>query len=116
MLYTVESYVTPAVLEDARTQLQRLGKSPALQEWLLMEAFWIEYLTKSHPEPFATVKETIEYKVQLLEKQLPSKQSDEYLERRQSLVDLENDEHNRLVRQLTLATQAALRRVSQASE
>ncbi|MBP1128010.1 MULTISPECIES: NEL-type E3 ubiquitin ligase domain-containing protein [Pseudomonas] len=116
LLYTVESYVTPAVLEDARTQLQRLGKSPALQEWLLMEAFWIEYLTKSHPEPFATVKETIEYKVQLLEKQLPSKQSDEYLERRQSLVDLENDEHNRLVRQLTLATQAALRRVSQASE
>ncbi|KRP61010.1 NEL-type E3 ubiquitin ligase domain-containing protein [Pseudomonas trivialis] len=110
LLYTVERYVTQAVLDDARAQLRKLGKSPALQEWLLMETFWIEYLANSHPHTFTAVRENIEYKVQALEKELPDKQSDLYLERRQSLIDLEKEEHNRLVRQLTVATQAALQR------
>ena len=73
-----------------------------------MEGFWIEYLARSHPEPFATVKDVIRYKVGLLDQAVPDRHSDEYLERRQSLVDLEQSEQNRLVRQLTLATQAAL--------
>ena len=108
LLYTVESYVTTDVIDNARKQLRRLGESPALQEWLLMEGFWIEYLARSHPEPFATVKDVIRYKVGLLDQAVPDRHSDEYLERRQSLVDLEQSEQNRLVRQLTLATQAAL--------
>lgn len=108
LLYTVEGYVTKTVLDDARAKLRRLGKSPALQEWLLMEAFWIEYLARSHPEPFSTIKDTLHYKVSLLDKEVPNKQSDEYLERRQSLIDLEKEEHNRLVQQLTVATQAVL--------
>ncbi|MBN0979320.1 hypothetical protein JTY93_21270 [Pseudomonas hygromyciniae] len=110
LLYTVEDYVTTQVLDDTRAQLRRLGQSPALQEWLLMEGFWIEYLARSHPEPFATVKDTIRYKVGLLEQEVADRQSDEYLERRQSLIDLEQSEQNRLVRQLTVATQAALQR------
>ncbi|VVP70298.1 hypothetical protein PS907_02238 [Pseudomonas fluorescens] len=108
LLYTVERYVTDAVLDDARVQLRRLGQSPALQEWLLTEGFWIEYLARSHPEPFSTIKDRTQYKVRLLERELPNKTSDEYLERRQSLVDWEKDEHDLLVRQLTVATQAAL--------
>lgn len=108
LLYTVEDYVTDAIINDAREQLRRLGQSPALQEWLLMEGFWIDYLARSHPEPFATVKDTIRYRVGQLDQEVPDKYSDTYLERRQSLVDLERAEHNRLVRQLTVATQAAL--------
>lgn len=110
LLYTVEDYVTNEVISGAREKLRRLGQSPAMQEWLLMEGFWIEYLARSHPEPFASVKDTIRYKVGLLEQEVQDKYSDEYLERRQSLVDLEQAEQNRLVRQLTVATQAALQR------
>ncbi|MBV4478567.1 NEL-type E3 ubiquitin ligase domain-containing protein [Pseudomonas khavaziana] len=108
LLYTVDTYVTDTVLDDARTELRRLGASSALQEWLLMEGFWIEYLARSHPEPFSTVKDSIKHKVRQLDKELTDKRSEDYLERRQSLVDLEQAELNRLVRQLTLATQAAL--------
>lgn len=110
LLYTVEEYVGADVINHARTQLHRLGQSPALQEWLLMEGFWIEYLARSHPEPFATVRDSIRYKIGLLEQEVPNRQSDEYLERRQSLIDLEQAEQHRLVRQLTVATQAALQR------
>ncbi|AZE71371.1 hypothetical protein C4K00_1126 [Pseudomonas synxantha] len=108
LLHSVDLYVTAAVLDDARAELRRLGASPALQEWLLMEGFWVEYLAKSHPEPFSTVKDSIRHKVRQLDKALPDKRSEDYLERRQSLVDLEQAELNRLVRQLTVATQAAL--------
>ena len=75
-----------------------------------MEGFWVEYLARSHPEPFTTVRDTIRYKIALLEQEIPNRQSDEYLERRQSLIDLEQAEQHRLVRQLTVATQAALQR------
>lgn len=108
LLYTVDDYVTDEVLDDARAELRRLGASPARQEWLLKEGFWIEYLANSHPEPFSTVKGSIVHKVRELNKKFPDKRSDDYLERRQSLSDLETIELNRLVRQLTVATQAAL--------
>lgn len=110
LLYTVGEYVTPAVIDAARTQLHQLGLSPALQEALLMEGFWIEYLARSHPEPFSTVKDTIQYKINQLNRELPDRKSDAHLERRQSLIDEGRDEQNRLVRQLTVATQAALKR------
>ncbi|MGX5793942.1 NEL-type E3 ubiquitin ligase domain-containing protein [Pseudomonas sp. E2-15] len=110
LLYSVDDYVTQEVLDDARAQLRRLGASPALQEFLLMEAFWIEYLARSHPGPFSTVKDSIKHKVRALDEELTDKRSEAYLERRQSLIDLGQDEQNRLVRQLTEATQAALLR------
>ncbi|WP_242176269.1 MULTISPECIES: NEL-type E3 ubiquitin ligase domain-containing protein [unclassified Pseudomonas] len=107
LLYAAED-VTQDVLDTARSELRRLGQTEALQEWLLMQAFWIEYLARSHPEPFSTVKDAIKHKERQLNEEIPDKRSDEYLERRQSLVDLEQEEQNRLVRQLTVATQAAL--------
>ncbi|MFL1502941.1 hypothetical protein ACI77J_13945 [Pseudomonas sp. O64] len=45
-----------------------------------------------------------------MDEELTDKRSEAYLERRQSLIDLGQDEQNRLVRQLTEATQAALLR------
>lgn len=113
LLYTVESYVTEAVLDDARAELRRLGQlneGKLINDWIVQEGFWVDYLTKRHPEPFSTVKSTIEYKVHELEKELPDKQSEVFLERRQSLIDLEREEHTRLVEQLTKATRAIITR------
>ena len=56
------------------------------------------------------VEDLRRYIVGLLEQEVADRQSDEYLERGQSLIDLEQSEQNRLVRQLTVATQAALQR------
>lgn len=111
LLYTVDDYVTDEVINTARATLRRLGDSPALQEAILTTEFWIEYLAKSEPEPFLTVKDTISYKVSVLDQQIPDKRSDAYLERRQSLVEEERSEHNRLVRQLTEGTQLTLQHV-----
>ncbi|QHF43411.1 hypothetical protein PspS35_06245 [Pseudomonas sp. S35] len=111
LLYTVNDYVTDEVVNTARNTLLRLGESPALQEWILMSEFWIEYLASSEPEPFLTIKDTMSYKVSVLEQQLPDKRSDAYLERRQSLAEEERSEHNRLVRQLTEGTQLTLQHV-----
>ena len=111
LLYSVDDYVTPAVIDEARRTLRRLGQSPALQEAILATEFWIEYLASSEPEAFFTVKDTITYKVSVLDQALSDRRSDEYLERRQQLVDEEANEHNRLVRQLTEGTQRTLQRV-----
>ncbi|MFL9671924.1 NEL-type E3 ubiquitin ligase domain-containing protein [Pseudomonas marginalis] len=111
LLYSVDDYVTPAVIDDARRTLRRLGQSPALQEAILATEFWVEYLASSEPEAFFTVKDTITYKVSVLDQELSDRRSDEYLERRQQLADEETNEHNRLVRQLTEGTQRTLQRV-----
>jgi hypothetical protein len=99
------------VIDDARRTLRRLGQSPALQEAILATEFWVEYLASSEPEAFFTVKDTITYKVSVLDQELSDRRSDEYLERRQQLADEETNEHNRLVRQLTEGTQRTLQRV-----
>jgi hypothetical protein len=111
LLYTVDDYVTDEVVNTARNTLLRLGESPALQEWILMSEFWIEYLARSEPEPFLTIKDTMSYKVSVLDQELPDKRSDAYLDRRQSLAEEERSEHNRLVRQLTEGTQLTLQHV-----
>ncbi len=111
LLYSVDDYVTPAVIDDARRTLRRLGQSPALQEAIVATEFWIEYLASSEPEAFFTVKDTITYKVSVLDQAFLDRRSDEYLERRQQLADEEANEHNRLVRQLTEGTQRTLQRV-----
>lgn len=108
LLYTVDDYVTDEVVGDARRTLQRLGRSAALQEAILMTEFWIEYLASSEPEAFFTVKGTITYKVNVLDQEVSDHRSQEYLERRQLLADEETNEHNRLVRQLTEGTQRTL--------
>ncbi|MBY8948074.1 hypothetical protein J1G35_19630 [Pseudomonas sp. SH10-3B] len=111
LLYTVDSYVTDEVINRARATLRALGQSPALQEAILTTEFWIEYLASAEPEAFFTVKSTIAYKVSALDQEFPSRDSDEYWNRRQLLIDEETDEYNRLVRQLTEGTQRTLQRV-----
>lgn len=110
LLYTVQDYVTAQVIEQARNALTQAAGTGALQEMLLSEQFWIEYLMSCLPEPFATVSEVAQTKIQLLNKEVADRQSNTYLDRRQSIVDQEQAERQRLIRQLTLAAQAAVGR------
>lgn len=107
MLYSAEQWVTEQDITDARTQLQALGRTQAQQNALLMEEFWIEYLAQSYPEPFSVIENVIRQQLNNLNQEVADRRSDEYLERRQSLVELEIAERNRLVRQLTEAAQLA---------
>lgn len=105
LLYTVEGYVTGEVIQRARNTLTLAATTGALQEMLLSEEFWIEYLTHCLPEPFVTIREVARVETQKLDKEVVDRQSDTYLERRQSIADHEVAERQRLIRQLTLAVQ-----------
>ncbi len=105
LLYTVEGYVTGEVIQRARNTLTLAATTGALQEMLLSEAFWIEYLIQCLPEPFVTISEVARVETQKLDKEVVDRQSDTYLERRQSIADHEVAERQRLIRQLTLAVQ-----------
>ncbi len=107
LLYTVEDYVTAAFIEQARQALSQAAQTGALQEMLLSEAFWIEYLIHCLPEPFVTIGEVARVETQRLNKEVADRQSEEYLERRQSIADHEVAERQRLIRQLTQAAQIA---------
>ncbi|UII72616.1 NEL domain-containing protein [Pseudomonas sp. HN11] len=107
MLYSVEDWVSEQDITDAHTTLAALSQTQAAQNSLLMEDFWIEYLARSYPEPFSTINNVIRHQLNVLDQEVPDRRSDVYLERRQSLAELEIAERNRLVRQLTEAAQLA---------
>ncbi|MGY2292518.1 NEL-type E3 ubiquitin ligase domain-containing protein [Pseudomonas sp. SDO528_S397] len=109
MLYSVEEWVSERDIAQAREALTELGRTTAAQNSLLMETFWIEYLAHSYPEPFSTIETMARYQLHSLNQQVSDRGSDEYLERRQSIVDQEITERDRLVRQLTEAAQVAVR-------
>lgn len=109
MLYAIDERVTEQHVQEARDHLNALRSTPALQDSILEREFWIEYLALSYPEPFLTVRDASKLKQQELDQQVQNKRSDEYLERRQSLIEREKLEQYRLVRQLTEAAQLAQR-------
>ncbi len=107
MRYGTGDMVIDSDIAQARVALEALGQTQAAQNELLMEEFWIDYLARSYPEPFSTVRGVIQYQINELNQAITDRRSDVYLERRQSLVELEIAERNRLVRQLTEAAQLA---------
>ncbi|KAA6180974.1 NEL-type E3 ubiquitin ligase domain-containing protein [Pseudomonas veronii] len=111
MLYSVEAYgVGDADVVAARQALHALDTPTLLLESYKTRDFWLKYLERRFPEPFLTIKNVIQYKTELLNREVPDKSSDEYLERRQALIDLEKAERQRLIRQLTEAAVHAMRR------
>lgn len=110
MLYSVEDWITAQDIDHIRRTLQALSTTDAPMDSLLSEDFWIEYLANNYPEPFTTIDQTISHKVNALKQEIPDTRSDTYLERRQSLVDLETAERNRLINQLTRAAQSGAQR------
>jgi hypothetical protein len=57
-----------------------------------------------------TIKNVTRYQKEQLNREVPDKHSDEYLDRLQALIDLETAERQRLIRQLTEAAVHAMRR------
>lgn len=110
MLYSVTEHVSDNDMQQARKVLLALNESSELVGSYKMRDFWIEYLERTYPEPFLTVKDVTNYKIELLRREIPNKSSDEYLDRLQALYDLNISERNRLIRQLTEATLLALQR------
>lgn len=109
MLYSVEAWVGPRDVASIRQKLLALDATQGPQNSLLTEDFWIDYLENSFPEPFFTVDQVTRVELDRLNRELPDKRSDAYLERRQSITDLEIAERNRVIRQLTEAAQLAQR-------
>ncbi|TFY88043.1 hypothetical protein DYL61_25080 [Pseudomonas nabeulensis] len=107
MLYSVEEWVAAADITQARNTLMEIGLTQAQQTALEMEDFWIAYLARNYPEPFHTIDDMAQQQTQALNQEIPDKRSDEYLSRRQSIIDLEEAERARLVTQLTKAAQIA---------
>lgn len=105
MLYSAERWVKPQDVRRARQRLQRFKASDAAMEALMTEPFWIEFMARHLPEPFATISATTRHKVERLNREESDRRSDLYLERRQAIIDEEKDELALLVRQLTLAVQ-----------
>lgn len=112
MLYAVEEWVDEQDIAAARRTLEALSNTQAAQNSLLMEEFWIEYLARSYPEPFSTIENVVSHQLNSLNQEIPDRRSEAYLDRRQSLVELEIAERNRLVRQLTEAAQLAQQQVN----
>lgn len=110
LLYSAREWVKPKDIDAARQKLQQLGATNAPQAALLHEDFWVEYLARSYPEPFGTIDTMSRRQVNALNQAEPDKQSDTYLDRRQSITDQQIAERDRLVRQLTEAAQIATRR------
>lgn len=107
MRYGTNDMVIDSDIAQARATLEALGHTQAAQNELLMEEFWVDYLARSYPEPFSTVRDVIQYQINDLNQAIADRRSDVYLERRQSLAELEIAERSRLVRQLTEAAQLA---------
>ena len=106
MLYSAERWVKPQDVRSARQRLQRFKASDAAINALMTEPFWIEFMARHLPEPFATISATTRHKIERLNREESDRRSDLYLERRQAIIDEEKDELALLVRQLTLAVQA----------
>ncbi|SES75312.1 C-terminal novel E3 ligase, LRR-interacting [Pseudomonas sp. NFR09] len=112
MLYSVEDWVDEQDIVEARDSLAGLERTQAVQNSVLMEEFWIEYLARSYPEPFSTIENVVSHQLKSLNLEISNRRSEAYLERRQSLMELEIAERNRLVRQLTEAAQLAQQQVN----
>ena len=106
MLYSAERWVKPQDVRSARQRLQRFKASDAAINALMTEPFWIEFMARHLPEPFATISATTRHKIERLNREESDRRSDLYLERRQAIIDEEKDELALLIRQLTLAVQA----------
>lgn len=111
MLYTVETYgVREADITAARQTLRALDTPSLLLESYKTRDFWLRYLERRFPEPFMTIKNVTRYQKEQLNREVPDKHSDEYLDRLQALIDLETAERQRLIRQLTEAAVHAMQR------
>lgn len=111
-LYAPGNDLTDQALARIGNEMAALKSTNAVENSLLMEGFWIKYLARSIPEPFATIEEVMRYKLETLKQEIPDTRSMDYQERRQSIKEEKQTELNRLISQLTRAAQSGAQRAS----
>ena len=111
-LYAPGNDLTQAALTRITEAMTRLKSTSAAENSVLMEDFWIKYLARSLPEPFATIEDTTRYKLDVLKQELPDSRSMDYQERRQSIKAEKESELNRLISQLTQAAKSGAQRAN----
>ncbi|MBO0491728.1 NEL-type E3 ubiquitin ligase domain-containing protein [Pseudomonas sp. Marseille-Q1929] len=111
-LYAPGDDLTREALTQITQKMAALKTTSAAENSLLMEDFWIKYLARCLPEPFATIEDVTRYKLDVLKQEVPDTHSMDYQERRQSINEEKEAELNRLVDQLTRAARSGAQRVS----
>ncbi|HCT06569.1 MAG TPA: hypothetical protein DIW86_14510, partial [Pseudomonas sp.] len=109
-LYAPGNDLTDQALGQIANAMAALKSTNAVENSLLMEEFWIKYLARSIPEPFATIEDVTRYKLEALKQEIPDTRSMDYQERRQSINEEKESELNRLISQLTRAAKSGAQR------
>lgn len=109
-LYSPGSALTAQDLADIRGTMEQVKASNEVEDSVRKEPFWIKYLARNVPQPFATLEDTARAKLDALKLEIPDTLSLEYQERRQSIKEVTAAEHERLVDQLTRAAQSGTQR------
>lgn len=111
-LYAPGNDLSDQALAGITAAMAALRSTSAVENSLLMEDFWIRYLARSLPEPFATIEDVARYKLDVLKQEVPDVLSMDYQERRQSIKQEKETELNRLISQLTRAAKSGAQRAS----
>ncbi|MBY8939706.1 hypothetical protein J1G31_06445 [Pseudomonas tolaasii] len=109
-LYAPGDDLNDQALGRIANAMAALKSTNAVENSLLMEEFWIKYLARSIPEPFATIEDVARYKLEALKQEIPDTRSMDYQERRQSINEEKDSELNRLISQLTRAAKSGAQR------
>lgn len=109
-LYAPGDDLSDLDLAEITKAMAKLKTTNAAENALLMEEFWIKYLARSIPEPFATIEDVARYKLDVLKREVSDPLSMEYQERRQSIKEEKSAELNRLINQLTRAAKSGAQR------
>lgn len=111
-LYAPGNDLSNLALANITKAMAALKSTSAAENSLLMEDFWIKYLARSIPEPFATIEDVTRYKLEVLKQEVPDTRSMDYQERRQSIKEEKETELNRLISQLTRAAKSGAQRAN----
>lgn len=109
-LYSPGSALTPEDLRNIKGVMDDVRASNEVEESVRKEPFWIKYLARNIPEPFATIENRARTKLDVLKREVSDPLSMEYQERRQSINEIKQSEHEILVDQLTRAAQSRTQR------
>lgn len=101
-----------ADINTLRVGLRALSRSGAVQESILKEPFWIDFLKKKHAPQFEAIATHARKQIEQLAGLFPDKQSDAYLDELQSIIDTREASIQALIVELTERAQQAFTDVS----
>ena len=94
-------------INTLRVGLRALSESGAVQESILKEHFWIEFLKKKQAAQFEAIQIHAKKQIEQLADVYPDKQSDAYLDELQKIIDAREASNQALIVELTEQAQQA---------